>query len=157
MEINWEEILKSPELTELIFKKSGLSKEEWNETIKEEDYDSIEEDLNQILNDDSDSIFYSTCVSFGYDSYYSAVTICGLIFAKDDGADVGWAGPYSTLEEFYDLGWFSDSAEPGSTEFTISTSLDDETIFKIIGVCYCPITLNGEKYIHNGTKYVKVN
>ena len=156
MQINWEEILKSAELIELIFKKSGLSKEEWDETIKEEDYDAIEEDLNQLL-DDTDCVIYSTCVSMGYDSTYSLVNLGGLFFVKDSSADNVWEGPESALGEFYDLGWFSGAAGAGDTKFDISTSIDDVTIFKIIGDCDCPITVNDEKYIHNGTKYVKAN
>jgi hypothetical protein len=152
MQLVWEEILKSSELTKLIFKRSGLSKKEWNEIIKEEDYDSIENDLNQLL-DDTECIIYSTCVSMGYDSSYRLINLCGLFFWNDHSADLGWEGPESSIREFYDLGWFFGEAD--NTNYEVSTSLDDETIFKIIGECNCPITINDIKYIHDGERYVK--
>lgn len=152
--MNFEEVLKSPKLTELIFKKSGLSKEDWDEIIKEEDYYSIEENLNNLL-DEADSVIYSTCVSMGYDSSYRIVELGGLFFTKDSSADNGWEGPEQKLEAFYELGWFSCAAEADSTKFDVSTSLENEEIFKIIGECVCPITINNIQYIHDGDRYVK--
>ena len=152
--MNFEEVLKSPELTELIFKKSGLSKEEWDETIKEEYYDQIEEDLNNIL-EEADCVIDSTCISMGYDSTYRIVNLGGLFFTKDSSADNGWEGPEQKLEVFCELGWFSCARGADSTEFDVSTSLENKEIFKIIGECDCPITLNGVKYIHDGERYVK--
>lgn len=155
MQLDWEEILKSPELIELIFKKSGLSKEEWDDIIKEENFDSIEEYLNDLLAD-ADCYIYSSCISMGYDSSYQFAGLGGLFFTKDSNSDYwGWEGPEKKLEAFYDLPWFSCGAGVEETKFKVSTSLDDDTIFKIIGECDCPITLNGVKYIHNGEKYIK--
>ena len=91
----------------------------------------------------------------GYDSTYSLVKLCGLFFTKDSSADTGWEGPEQKLEAFYELGWFSCGAGADSTEFDVSTSLEDDIIFKIIGECDCPITINDIKYIHDGERYVK--
>jgi len=153
MQLDWEEILKSAELTELIFKKSGLSKEDWDEILKEDDLDSFEDELNNLL-DEADCIIYSTCVSMGYDSTYRLVDLGGLFFTNDSSADNGWEGPEQKLETFYELGWFACGAGVEETEFEVSTSLDDDTIFKIIGECDCPITLNCVNYIHTDGKYV---
>ena len=153
MDLNWEEIQKSPDLIELIFKKSGLSKEDWDDILKEDDLDSFEDDLNNLL-EEADCIIYSTCVSMGYDSTYRLVNLGGVFFTKDSSADNGWEGPQKSLDEFYNLYWFSDAAGPDDTEFDVSTSFDDEIIFKIIGDCYAPITINAVKYTHDGERYV---
>jgi hypothetical protein len=154
MQLDWEEILKSPELIELIFKKSGLSKEDWDEILKENDLDSFEDDLNNLL-DEADCIIDSECVSMGYDSTYRLVNLGGLFFTKDSSADNGWEGPEQKLDIFYELAWFACGAGVQETEFEVSTSLDDDNIFKIIGDCDCPVTVNGVKYTHDGEKYIK--
>jgi len=70
--------------------------------------------------------------------------------------ELNWEGPQKNLEFFYGLWWFSNSAEAIDTDLSIHTSLDHETIFKIISKNFCPITLNGVKYIHKDGKYVQV-
>jgi hypothetical protein len=158
--LNWEEILKSPELVELIFNQSGLSKEEWDEIIKEEDYDSIEEHLGELLR------YKETIItSFHSDFTYRLVQLCGMYFWKfynDPNKDIypydpelNWEGPQRDLKFFYGQSHFSNSAE-ATTDISIYTSLDNETIFWIISKNFCPITLNGVKYIHKDGKYVQV-
>ena len=79
MDLNWEEILKSPQLAQLIFERSGLSKENWDKIVQEEDYDSIEEYLGELLRD-TETIISSH--HGGSDSTYRLVQLCGMYFWK---------------------------------------------------------------------------
>jgi hypothetical protein len=45
----------------------------------------------------------------------------------------------SSIREFYDLGWFFGEAD--NTNYEVSTSLDDETIFKLSVNATAPLPL----------------
>ncbi len=154
MEINWEEVLKSPELTELVFKNSGLSKEEWNKNIDYKNYDKAHNALHDILCD-SKNCFKAICDPRGYGYSFRITKVCELYFYYNDSPlEERWEGPTTSLESLYNIPFFACAQGVDNIDYKITSSLDDETVFKILGECDCPITLNGLSYIHNRTRYV---
>lgn len=152
MEFNWDEVLQSPELCKLIYENLGVSKKEWNAIVKNQDFEEADSALLDLVSD-TDACFYAVCECDGYGSNYYIHELCGLYFTNNPDGEM-WGGPMSIDCIYNDIPFFYTAIGHDGVEFTIKSSLDDDTVFKIIGVCDRPITLNGAKYLHDGKKYV---
>ena len=155
--MNFEEILKSAELTELISKKSGIPKDEWDIMIKDKKFGQGLDTLFDLLGD-STPCFEGTFDPTPYGFTYKIVELFGLYFAEDyDGSSYYWEGPFKSLESLYETPFFSCCQSKDDNYFEIKTSLDYKEVFKILGECNAPISLNGVKFDHDGKQYVKTN
>jgi hypothetical protein len=148
---NWDEILESPELCKLIYEDLGISKREWNKLVKNQDLDEAIESFYKVVGD-GEECFAAVCESSGYGSTYRVNKLCGMYFTDNEGDG---EGPMS-IECLFDIAFFFTAKTNKYTKFEIKSSFDDKTIFKIIGDCDCPVTINGVKYIHDGKQYIKL-
>jgi hypothetical protein len=148
---NWDEVLESPELCKLIYEDLGISKREWNKLVKNQDLDEAIESFYSVVGG-GEECFEAVCESSGYGSTYRVSRLCGLYFTDNEGDG---EGPMS-IECLYDIAFFFTAKTNKYTKFEIKSSFDDKTIFKIIGDCDCPVTINGVKYIHDGKQYIKL-
>jgi len=146
---NWDEILESPDLCKLIYEDLGISKKQWNKLVKNQDLDEAIESFYNVVGD-GEECFEAVCESSGYGSTYRVNKLCGMYFTDNEGDG---EGPMS-IECLYDIAFFFTATGIEGVKFTIESSLDDETVFKIVGGCDRPITLNGVKYLHKDGKYV---
>lgn len=114
MNLNWGEILKSPELTQLIFERSNLSKKEWDDIIREADYDLIKEYLGELLRETESIIYSDQSTKISWDTY-RLVQLCGVYFWKfnsDPGKwlpgdpELNWEGPQKNWSFFTVCGGF---------------------------------------------------
>lgn len=151
MEINWEELLESPELCKLVYENLGVSKKEWDKMVKDEDFDEAIDALYNIVSDGK-VCFKASWENEGYGNNFSVTEVCDLYFTCDENGEQ--AGPM-TIECTFDNVFFFSNEEFQGTAFKIVSSLDDQTVFKIVGHCDCPLTVNNVKYTYDGRKYIK--
>jgi hypothetical protein len=130
----------------------GVSKREWNKLVKNQDLDEAYDAFYNVVSS-SDTCFEAVCECDGYGhGMFNIHELCGLYFTDNPHCE-GWAGPMS-IECLYDIAFFFTAKTNKYTKFEIKSSFDDKTIFKIIGDCDCPVTINGVKYLHKDGKYV---
>ena len=152
---NWDEILESPDLCKLIYEDLGVSKREWNKLVKNQDLDEAYDAFYNVVSS-SDTCFEAVCECDGYGhGMFNIHELCEFYFTDNPHCE-GWAGPMP-IDCVYDIAFFFTATGTEGVKFTIESSLDDETVFKIVGGCDRPITLNGVKYTHDGNQYIKTN